>query len=165
MAELANSAAKSSGGPEGERDLVVTRWLDAPRERVWQAFTQPGHLDAWWGPHAYRTTTHSLDFRVGGFWRYTMFGNDGSVYPNWICYQRIDAPALIEYDHGGDHDAPRHFSVKLSLVEEGGGTRVTIRLSFSDRAARDATLDFGAVSGGMETLERLETWVSARSAA
>jgi uncharacterized protein YndB with AHSA1/START domain len=165
MSASADPAAKSSAGPEGDLDIVVTRWMDVPRERVWQAFTKPEHLDVWWGPHAYRTETHSLDFAVGGFWRYTMFGNDGSVYPNWIHYTRIEPPSIIAYDHGGEHDAPRHFKAVILLMVEGGGTRITLRLTFPDRAARDATLEFGAVEGGRETLERLEHWSRERISA
>lgn len=51
-----------------EREIVVARVIDAPRERVFEAFTEVRHLSAWWGPNGFTTTTQAFEFRVGGEW-------------------------------------------------------------------------------------------------
>ena len=89
-----------------ERDpsktLQVERTIAAPRELVFEAFSDPEHLDVWWGPNGFVNETHEMDFSVGGLWRYTMYGPDGKVWPNWILYTEITAPSRIAYDHGGE---------------------------------------------------------------
>jgi len=48
------------------REIVLTRTFDAPRERVFQAFTDPEQVGQWWGPRGFTTTTHEIDVRPGG---------------------------------------------------------------------------------------------------
>lgn len=161
-------AEKSSARAEGECDIVVSRFVAAPRDLVWRAFTGPEGIVQWWGPHGFTTTTHEWDFRVGGVWRFTMHGPDGVDWPNWIRYAVIQPPARIEYEHGGADPGQREFVNVITLDEtsEGdeSGTRVTLRLTLPNRASRDAKVDFGVLQGGQQTLERLELFVSAHHA-
>ena len=60
--------------PEPIESMVV---VDAPIEKVWEAWTSPEHLEAWWGPGGFRTTTSRFDLTVGGQWAHTMHGPDG----------------------------------------------------------------------------------------
>ena len=69
------------------REMVITRTVDAPRALVWQAWTQPQHIAAWWGPDGFRTTIHAMNVTVGGVWRFMMHGPDGTDYPNRIVYR------------------------------------------------------------------------------
>ncbi len=85
-----------------ERTIEITRLVRAPRELVFAAFTDPAHIDQWWGPDGFRNETHEMDFSEGGLWRYTMHGPDGKAWPNWIRYTTIRRPERIEYDHGGE---------------------------------------------------------------
>lgn len=68
------------------RVIIGTRVLDAPRELVWQVWTDPKHLAQWWGPVGFTTTTRAFDARVGGIWRFVMHGPDGRDYENRITY-------------------------------------------------------------------------------
>jgi len=61
--------------------IIGSRLLDAPRELVFSAFTDPKHLAQWWGPDGFTTTTHSFEFRTGGVWRFVMHGPDGRTRP------------------------------------------------------------------------------------
>lgn len=61
-----------------DREIVVGRVVDAPRELVFEAFTAVRHLSRWWGPEGFSTTTSSFEFRVGGEWQFTMHGPDGT---------------------------------------------------------------------------------------
>jgi uncharacterized protein YndB with AHSA1/START domain len=157
-------AEKSSATAEGDREIVLTRQLDAPRDLVWRAFTQPDDIVQWWGPHGFTTTTHAWDFRVGGLWRFTMHGPDGTHWPNWIRYTLIEAPARMEYDHGGGNADMRDFEAIVTLDVEGEGTRVTLRLIMPDRKSRDEKVGFGVLQGGQQTLERLEAYLPKLSA-
>jgi uncharacterized protein YndB with AHSA1/START domain len=122
-------------------------------------FSEARHLDAWWGPDGFTNETHEMDFSVGGLWRYTMHGPDGKAWPNWIRYREINPPTRLFYDHGGEIDEPAHFEGEIRFEAEGNKTRVTLTLVFPTPEARNATLKFGAVDGGNQTLAKLDAYL------
>ena len=63
-----------------DRELVLTRVFDAPRDLVFKAWTEKEHVSSWFGPRGFTTTTHEMEFREGGMWRFDMRGPDGKVY-------------------------------------------------------------------------------------
>lgn len=141
------------------RTLSVSRLVGAPPELVFRMFSEARHLDAWWGPDGFTNETHEMDFSVGGLWRYTMHGPDGKAWPNWIRYREINPPTRLFYDHGGEIDEPAHFEGEIRFEAEGNKTRVTLTLVFPTPEARDATLKFGAVDGGNQTLAKLDAYL------
>jgi uncharacterized protein YndB with AHSA1/START domain len=145
------------------RLIQVDRLVGAPMDLVFKVFTDPDHIDQWWGPDGFRNETHEMDFSVGGLWRYTMHGPDGKDWPNWIRYQDITPPTRIAYQHGGEMGEVAHFDGVITLQPDGDKTRVTITLIFPTPEARDATLKFGAVDGGYQTLARLDVYASGLS--
>jgi uncharacterized protein YndB with AHSA1/START domain len=145
------------------RLIQVDRLVGAPIDLVFKVFTDPDHIDQWWGPDGFRNETHEMDFSVGGLWRYTMHGPDGKDWPNWIRYQDITPPTRIAYEHGGEMGEVAHFDGVITLLPEGDKTRVTITLIFPTPEARNATLKFGAVDGGYQTLARLDVYASGLS--
>jgi uncharacterized protein YndB with AHSA1/START domain len=142
------------------RILEVDRLVAAPIDLVFAMFAEARHIDQWWGPDGFRNETHEMDFSVGGLWRYTMHGPDGKDWPNWIRYQDITPPTRIAYEHGGEMGEAAHFDGVITLQPEDKGTRVTITLIFATPEARDATLKFGAIDGGKQTLARLDTYAT-----
>jgi uncharacterized protein YndB with AHSA1/START domain len=140
--------------------IRLDRVMAAPRELVFKALSDEKHLDQWWGPEGFVNETHAMDFSVGGLWHYTMHGPDGKDWPNWIRYTEITPPARIAYDHGGKLGEPAHFRGLILLEDEGGKTRVSLILIFETVEARDATLEFGAVEGGRQTLAKLDAYAS-----
>lgn len=142
------------------RILQFDRLVKAPIDLVFQMFSEARHIDRWWGPDGFRNETHDMEFSVGGLWRYTMHGPDGKDWPNWIRYQDITPPTRIAYAHGAEMGEAAHFDGVITLQPEGEGTRVTITLIFPSEEARDATLKFGAVEGGRQTLARLDAYAS-----
>jgi uncharacterized protein YndB with AHSA1/START domain len=56
----------SAGSTTSDREIVIRRVFDAPRPLVWKAWTDPQHIDRWWGPTGFRNATAAMDFRVGG---------------------------------------------------------------------------------------------------
>lgn len=145
-------------------EIIICRTFDAPRDLVWRAWTDPQHVGRWWGPAGYTTTTHSMDFRPGGAWRYTMHGADGRDYANRIDYLEIDAPARLVYQLGGEEpDDSVSFRTEVSFEPIGNTnrqTRVTMRSIFPTAEARDFVIsNFGAVEGGKQHLANLADYL------
>src|SRR3954468_8976394 len=97
-------SAKGRGGPAqsatGNREIVISRVVHAPRELVFEAFTEVRHLSRWWGPEGFTTTTRSFEFRVGGAWAFGLRGPDGTDYQEWISWTGIAPPQRIALLHG-----------------------------------------------------------------
>jgi len=139
------------------RSIVGTRVFDAPRELVFDVWTDAQHIANWWGPRGFTTTTHEMDVRPGGTWRFIMHGPDGTDYDNEIVYLEVVKPERIVYTHG---PAPI-FDVTVTFTEEGGKTRVTMKSIFASAAVRDQVAEeFGAIEGMNETLDRLGEYVA-----
>ncbi len=138
------------------REMTITRLIDASREQAFDAFTDREHIGEWWGPDGFSTTTLEMDVRVGGRWRNIMHGPDGTDYPNRVVYVEVTRPARLAYVHGEDVDNdPNEFNASVTFVEEGGKTRVTLYMQFKTASLREEAAKFGAVEGGHQTLSRL----------
>lgn len=140
-------------------ELVFERLYDAPRELVFRAWTEVEHLEQWWGPNGFTTTTHEIDVRPGGRWRYIMHGPDGRDYPNRIVYREVVRPERLVYDHDAD-DSPDddvHFDVRITFEEQDvTRTKLTMRMTFATVEERNRVVEqYGAIEGANQTLARL----------
>jgi uncharacterized protein YndB with AHSA1/START domain len=141
---------------DAERSLTVTRTVAAPREAVWSALTDPAQLDAWWGPDGFRNETHSMDFRVGGSWVYTMHGPDGTDYKNLMAYTDVVPLERIAYDHSDPTTDEPPFQASIMLSDAADGTLVTLKMVFPTIEEMVKQIDeVGAIEGGEQTLGRL----------
>ena len=145
--------------PTDDRELTVTRTVAAPRELVWRAWTEAERISGWWGPTGFSTTTHEMDLRPGGRWRYTMHGPDGVDYPNLVEYEEVVAPERLVYSHGSDED-PKQFRTTVTFNETTYETTITMRMVFRSVEDREAAARFGAVEGAESTLECLSEYLS-----
>lgn len=144
-----------------DRELVMTHVFAAPRELVFKAWTEVGHVDAWWGPTGFRNETLEMDVRPGGCWRYIMHGPDGIDYPNRVVYSEVVAPARLVYTHGSDiDDDPAAFQVTVTFTEQGGQTLLTMHTVFATATQRQTAIGYGAVEGGEQTLSRLAAYLT-----
>ena len=91
-------AARSSAAAESaDRELVVTRVFDAPRELVWKALTEPERLVQWWGPKGFTSSVHKLELRPGGTFLYSQRTPDGrEMWGKWV-YREIVAPERLVF--------------------------------------------------------------------
>ncbi len=154
------------GAPDArERELVATRVFDAPRELVFRMWTDPRHVAQWWGPRGFTNTILEMDVKPGGVWRLIMHGPDGRDYPNRIVFDLVVEPELLAYTHSADTDGPPEvFATTVTFAAEGHRTRLTMRMVFASREARDEmTRKYGADKGLVETLDRLGEYVVAAS--
>jgi uncharacterized protein YndB with AHSA1/START domain len=141
--------------PTEDREIVVTRVLDAPRDLVFKAWTDQRHVGHWWGPTGFTLTNHEMDVRPGGVWRFTLHGPDGTDYPNRIVYREVTPPERLVYSHGSEDD-PDQFQVTVTFTEQGNRTMLTLHSLFPTAAARDKVVEeFGAIAGANQTLDRL----------
>jgi len=136
-------------------ELVITRVFDAPRNLVFDAWIDSRHIGRWYGPRGFTITTHAMDVRPGGVWRFDMHGPDGVDYPNKITYLEIAKPERLVYDHG-DVGEPGYFRTTLTFADEGGKTKLTMRMLFPSVAERDRVVKtYNAIEGANQTLDRL----------
>jgi uncharacterized protein YndB with AHSA1/START domain len=143
-----------------DREIVISRTIDAPRELLFEAFTEVRHLSRWWGPEGFTTTTQSFEFRVGGEWDFVMHGPDGTDYPEWITWTEIAPPERIALRHGESRDDPNTFESTLTFEPDGSGTRIEMRTVFPTKEQRDTAVEtYHAVEGGQQTLSNLATYV------
>jgi len=145
--------------------IIGTRIFDAPRELVFEAWTDPKHLSQWWGPDGFTMTTRNFDMKPGGTWRFVMHGPDGRDYQNRITFEEILRPERIVYSHGGDDDVESvKFRSVVTFEDIGGKTRLTLKGTFPSAAERARVIaEYGADKGMMQTLSRLGQFVDAQS--
>lgn len=155
-------AALSDALKASDREINVIRTIRAPVARVFRAFSEPAGLARWWGPNGFTTTTHHMDFRVGGHWHYTMHGPDGRNYPNYVSYIAITPERSIAYDHGTDATNPKLFDAVISFTSKGDATEVHLRLILPDAAQRPHFVGFGAVEGAYQNLARLDAYLEGK---
>lgn len=152
----ATQSVPDTASPTADREIVQTRTFDAPRELVFQAWTDPAHLPHWFGPNGFSVTMHEIDVRPGGTWRFIMHGPDGRDYTNRMVYQEIVRPERLVYLHGEDvDDDPGAFHVTILFEEVDGRTHMTQRTVFNTAAQRAGVVAFGAIELGQQTLDRL----------
>lgn len=146
-----------------DREVVLARVINAPRESVFDAWTDPGQLSKWFGPEGLTVETREIDVREGGVWRFDMVGPHVR-YGNRMTFLRIDRPYLIEVDHGSDtDDDPGKFRMLVTFDEQTDGkTVLTLRQMHPTRSHREAVIGFGAVEYGHQTLDKLAAHMAAR---
>ncbi len=169
-------ATMESPSKAPDREVVITRFLDAPRERVFRAWTDPRLLSRWWGPRSFTTPTCQMDPRVGGAYRLVMRSPDGVLYPIKGVIREFEAPDLLAFtaDLSG-HPAKWHdlihkhmkkgsarpvkgpvSTITAMFEEQGRRTRLSVWSLLESAEIRDAFLKIGVTEGWEESLDRLE---------
>lgn len=161
------NASKTSDSPWREwpldREIVLSRVIDAPRSVVYAAWTDPDQIQMWFGPEGMAIETREIDLRPGGVWRFDMVAPDGTRYDNRMVFLAMEVPALIEVEHGSDRDDdPGRFRMLVTFDEQDDGkTVLTLRQMHPSRERREIVMGFGAVEYGGQTLAKLARHVAA----
>lgn len=165
----ANQPATQINESTKDREIVITRDFDVPRELVWEAMANPKHVANWWGPQGFTTTIETMDFREGGAWNHVMQGPDGAKYPNYSVFKKIVKPERIEFSQGGRREGGPCVAFEATWTFEAlavNRTRLTARMVFPSAEKRDVVVkEFGAIEGGRQTLERLAVFLVGLQAA
>ncbi len=140
-----------------DREIVLVRVLDAPREAVFAAWTDRDAFCQWFGPEGFTCTVREMDVRPGGRARFAMTSGDGTVYTNRFEYLDVVPGERLVMDHGSDaDDDPARFRVTITLDEQADGkTVLTLRQLHPTVEQREAGIGFGAVELGLQTMQKL----------
>lgn len=142
-----------------DREIVLTRTFDAPRDLIFEAHTSCEHMSRWWGPRGYEIADCEIDFRPGGKWRIVHRDPEGNEYGFRGEYREIERPERITWTFEFE-GMPGQISVEtLTLVEEDGRTTLTATSVYDSVEARDAMLQTDMEAGARETWERLAEYV------
>ena len=142
-----------------DREIVMTRVFDAPRELVFKAHSSCEHVTNWWGPRKYEFASCEVDFRPGGTWRMVHRAPDGEEYGFHGEYREIVRPERITWTFEFE-GAPGHVAVESLTLEEHDGKTTLTATSVADTAEeRDAMLESGMTEGAAETFDRLEEYL------
>jgi uncharacterized protein YndB with AHSA1/START domain len=145
----------------GDREIFISRVIDAPPERVFEAFTEVRHLSQWWGPEGFTTTTRAFEFRVGGEWDFVMHGPEGTDYTEWITWTEIVVPERIALLHGESRGDPNAFESVITFQPDGPATRIEMRTVFPTTELHDEAVEkYHAIEGGRQTLGNLAVYVT-----
>lgn len=139
----------------GKQEIISTVVLDAPRELVFRAYTDPKLFAQWWGPRRYRAEIEKFDSRPGGEWKVTHVGDDGSRHGFRGVNHDVVAPERIcqTFEYLG---VPGHVALQTATFEAlGNKTRVVAQILFQSVMDRDGMVASGMQSGADESMERL----------
>ena len=144
------------------REIVLSRVIDAPRSVVYSAWTDPDQIQEWFGPEGMAIETREINLNPGGTWRFDMIARDGTRYTSRMVFLRMEALALIEVEHGSDQENdPGKFRMLVTFDEQSDGkTVLTLRQMHPSKAHRDTVIGFGAVEYGGQTLKKLARHVA-----
>jgi len=127
-----------------KNELVITRIFDAPRDRVWNAWTEPEQAMKWWGPKNFTSPACKIDFRVGGKYLFCMRSSDGQdywstgIYQEIVALERIVCTDSFADEHGNvvpashygmEGNFPLEMTVTITFEELGGKTKMTLKHS------------------------------------
>lgn len=161
-----------AASPAAPEDFLISRWLSAPRARVYQAWVDPAQLRQWWAPKGFTCPVCEMDLRPGGRYRWDMLSPDGVVYPFngefveivpnerlVLKMDRIDPPEewAEEFysslpEEQKDYEQSRQY---VDFQDDGGGTRITVRIRFANEELRNAMVGMGMDHGWDGILEKL----------
>ena len=146
------TAVYSDGG-----DLTFERTFDAPRDKVWKAFTDPNAIPHWWGKHGTTTTVEEMDVRPGGKWRYVNRAGDRDDVTFYGEYLEVDPPKSFKWTFMFDVEGvgPMGGPETYIFEEVGGKTKVISTGHMGSVEVLEGALSTGMVEGGLETWDRL----------
>ncbi|MBI3138988.1 MAG: SRPBCC domain-containing protein [Sphingobacteriales bacterium] len=150
-------AKKESKEPVAGREINITRLVNAPRDLVWEVWTNPEHIRHWWGPNGFYSTIFEMDVRPGGNWEFILHGPDGRNYKNKCVYAIVQKPEKLVYDHVSGPV----FRFTALFTEQGDQTQITIQLLFESTDLRDKVVkEFNAVEGLLQNVDKLKTYLA-----
>jgi uncharacterized protein YndB with AHSA1/START domain len=140
----------------GEREIHVERVFDAPRDRVFAAYTDPALVPEWYGPRGMTTVVDVMDVRAGGAWRFVLRGADGTETAFRGTYREVTPPERVVQTFEWE-GLPGHVSIETAeFVDLGERTRVVTTSLFHTGEERDGMLASGMEGGMNETYARLD---------
>ena len=137
-----------------DREIVLTRVFDAPRQLVFDAFRKPELLKRWFGPRGWSLKVCEVDWRVGGGFRFVMQGPGGAEMGMRGVYRELEPPGRSV--HAESYDGYPGESVVTAVLEERDGkTTLTATIRYPSQEVRDMVLKSGMEHGAAESYDKL----------
>jgi len=150
-----NKAGLTTFTTPSDREIVMTRVVDAPRRLVFEAWTKPEHLPHWLlGPSGWTMPVCEIDLRPGGSWHFVWRRSDGTEMGMRGVYKEIAPPERLVSTESWGGDWPETLNT-LILSEKDGKTTITNTVLYPAKEARDAALKTGMKEGVSESFDRL----------
>ncbi|MDX1959001.1 MAG: SRPBCC domain-containing protein [Leptospiraceae bacterium] len=116
-----------------DKEIFSSRIFNAPRDLVWEVWTNPKHTALWWGPNG---------------------------FTNIIIYIEVVKPERLVYNHG-NYENPNMFFVTINFLEDNGKTKITMRMLFNTREEREVVVEkYGALEGQKQHLDKLDAYLA-----
>jgi uncharacterized protein YndB with AHSA1/START domain len=139
-----------------DRELRISRLLNAPRELVWKVWTEPDHIKNWWGPTGFTNTIFEMNVQQGGVWDFIMHGPDGKDYKNKSTFIEVVKPERIVFDHV----AP-NFRTTVTFEAQGDKTLLSWHMLFESAAVfRNVIKQAKADQGLKQNVDKLEVYLA-----
>lgn len=145
-----------------DREILMTRKFDAPREVVWDTITDPDLVPQWWGFRRDATAVKKMDVRPGGTWQFITRTSGGEDVDFHGEYREVTRPERLVYTFLVGDMLPGDGFVEITLVERDGVTELRDRGVFNSKEERDAVIATGMEAGARETYERLAELIATR---
>ena len=139
----------------GRQDIVTTTVLDAPRELVFKAYTDPDLFARWWGPRRYKNKVEKFDSRPGGEWHVVQVADDGGKHAFRGVNHDVVAPERIcqTFEYLG---VPGHVALQTATFEPvGNKTRIVAHIVFESVMDRDGMVASGMKDGSYDSMDRI----------
>jgi uncharacterized protein YndB with AHSA1/START domain len=144
-----------------DRELILTRTLNAPIELVWEVWTDPQHIAQWWGPEGFTNTISNMEVKPGGAWDLVMHGPDGTDYKNKSVFKEVIPFKKLVYEH---LSAPK-FTATIEFDAQGDKTALRWHMLFETKASFIQTVKtFKADEGMKQNVDKLQKYLQAQFA-
>lgn len=148
----------------GDTEVRIERLFDAPRELVWEAYTDPDLLCEWLGPRRLTMTVQEMDVRTGGSYRYTHSSDEDGPFVFFGEFREVDPPRLLVQTFNFEGNEDDESVDRVEFEEVGSGqTRIVVTGAFESLEARDAMLRSGMEKGVSEGYEKLDELLARRA--
>jgi uncharacterized protein YndB with AHSA1/START domain len=141
--------------PHGQQEVVITKIINAPREKVFKTITDPTQIPQWWGPRRFSTKVIKMSVMVGGTWRFLQYDEAGREYGFHGVYHDVRTPERLIYTSEYE-GMPGHIALYTDKFEERDGkTIITSTVVFQSIEDRDQFMQWGMDAGTIEMTNRL----------
>jgi len=139
-----------------DRELIITRKINAPVKLVWEVWTKPEHIANWWGPDGFTNTITKMEVRPGGIWELIMHGPDGTDYPNKSIFREVLPLEKIVYEHVSEP----HILVTVTFEKQGKQTFIHWHMLFDSREEFiEVVKKYKADVGLRQNVEKMVTYL------
>ena len=138
-----------------DREIRISRLLDAPVELVWEVWTNPEHIKNWWGPNGFTNTITKMDLKPGGEWNLVMHGPDGTDFKNKSVFKEIVALEKIVFEH-----ISPNFLATIEFKGNGNKTQLDWHMLFETKEEFiQVVKTFKADEGLKQNVEKLNNYL------